>query len=320
MAPIYTGGGDRGTTRLWDGTKVSKRDLRIQLNGTLDEANAALGVAKSGSPTDALKEEIGFIQRELMDLMSFVARGERDVPPPQASRLEEHIDALQEQWPAQGRFVLPGGSLAGSAAHQARAIVRRAERLALELLEEELFDEEAYVYVNRLSDLLYALALACDGEAFVGRVTALVMAAEKASTAARGMTLARAKELLAQAEGEAERVGVPMVVAAVDGSGDLVALHRMDGALPASIDLAPRKAKTAARLRMTTEALSRLVQPGAPLYGLASDPGLCCFGGGVPLQEAGETVGAVGVSGGTVEEDQIVAGRSRDVWESLFQS
>ena len=99
-----------------------------------------------------------------------------------------------------------------------------------------------------------------------------------------------------------------------------MALHRMDGALPVSIDLAPKKARTAARLRLSTEELSRLVQPGAPLYGLASDPGLCCFGGGVPLTEEGKTVGAVGVSGGSVEEDQIVAGKSRDVWNSLFES
>ena len=319
MAPIYTGGGDRGTTRLWDGSKVSKRDVRIELNGTLDEANSVLGIAKSGSPAEPLGAEMEFAQRELMALMAYVARGTRDVPPPDPRVLETRIDALQAQWPSQGQFVLPGGSLAGSAVHQARSVVRRAERMASELLEKGLMAEEAYVYMNRLSDFLYALALACDGEAFVARVTGLVLAAEK-DKGQGGMTLERAKRLLAEAEGEADRVGVPMVVAAVDAGGDLVALHRMDGALPVSIDLAPKKARTAARLRLATEELSRLVQPGAPLYGLASDPGLCCFGGGVPLTEEGKTVGAVGVSGGSVEEDQIVAGKSRDVWNSLFES
>lgn len=320
MAPIYTRGGDRGTTRLWDGTFVTKGDFRIALNGTFDEANSVLGLAKSASPTEALKEEMTFVQKGLMALMAYVARGKKAQEPPDARELEGRIDALQARWPAQGRFVLPGDSLAGSAVHQARAIVRRGERTALKLLDEGLLDEEAYAYINRLSDLLYALALACDGEAFVARVTALVLEGERRERDGKGLTLAKAKDLLNEAEVEADRIGVPMVVAAVDGAGDLVALHRMDGALPASIDLAPKKARTAARLRMTTEALSRLVQPGAPLYGLASDPGLCCFGGGVPLEASGETVGALGVSGGSVEEDQLVAGKSRDVWDSLFQS
>lgn len=82
-ARIYTGGGDRGETRLWDGQRVSKRDPRIELNGTLDEAGALIGLARGLGPA-AMQDDLLRVQRLLQDLMAYVARGRREAKVPAA--------------------------------------------------------------------------------------------------------------------------------------------------------------------------------------------------------------------------------------------
>jgi uncharacterized protein GlcG (DUF336 family) len=89
----------------------------------------------------------------------------------------------------------------------------------------------------------------------------------------------------------------------------------MEGVLQVSLGLAPKKASTAIKLKMSTEALSRLVQPGKDLYGLQNDPELVVFGGGLLLKDGAEIVGAVGVSGGSVEQDISVAEAMVRAWE-----
>jgi uncharacterized protein GlcG (DUF336 family) len=126
----------------------------------------------------------------------------------------------------------------------------------------------------------------------------------------RTLTLPLARLLGDLAEAVAVAVGVPVTVAIVDGEAGLVYLARMDHALPASRDLAVAKAQTAASLRMATDELGRLAQPGAPLYGIQHvGPGrFVLFGGGLPLRLGDAVVGGIGVSGGTVEEDVQIAG------------
>ena len=126
----------------------------------------------------------------------------------------------------------------------------------------------------------------------------------------RTLTLPLARLLGDLAEAEGAAVGVPITVAVVDGEAGLVYLARMDGSLPASRDLAVAKAQTAASLRMTTDEVGRLAQPGAPLYGIQHvHPGrVVLFGGGLPLRLGGTVVGGIGVSGGTAEEDVQIAG------------
>jgi uncharacterized protein GlcG (DUF336 family) len=111
------------------------------------------------------------------------------------------------------------------------------------------------------------------------------------------------------AETEAAALGVPMTIALVDDEGGLVFLARMDGALPASREIAVSKAYTAAALRMATDEVGKLAQPGGTLYGIQHfHPGrVVLFGGGLPLRLNGKVVGAVGISGGTVQEDVRVA-------------
>ena len=121
----------------------------------------------------------------------------------------------------------------------------------------------------------------------------------------RTLPLPLARLLGDLAEAEAAAVSVPVTLAVVDGEAGLVYLARMDGALPASRDLAVAKAQTAASLRMATDEVGRLAQPGAPLYGIQDvHPGrVVLFGGGLPVRLGGTVVGGIGVSGGTVEQD-----------------
>jgi uncharacterized protein GlcG (DUF336 family) len=123
------------------------------------------------------------------------------------------------------------------------------------------------------------------------------------------VTLDAAEAVLAAARQKAVEIGQPMCIAVVDAGARLVAFVRMDRALMASIDIAERKAMTAMMLKMTTRDLAPLCQPGAPLFGIeVTNGGLVAFAGGIPLADVdGEPVGAIGVSGGAVEQDHEVA-------------
>src|SRR5438067_7792454 len=123
------------------------------------------------------------------------------------------------------------------------------------------------------------------------------------------VTLDAALLVIAAARREAEKIGQHVDIAVVDDGNNLVAFARMDGALLGSIDVAMNKAYTARAFEMPTERLTALAQPGQPLYGIeASNHGrIILFGGGVPLREDGAVVGAIGVSGGSVPQDQAVA-------------
>lgn len=125
-----------------------------------------------------------------------------------------------------------------------------------------------------------------------------------------GLALEDARRVIDAALAEADNIGQPMNVAVVDAGAHLVAFARQDGAILASIDIAVRKARTAVLMNMPTSDLADLATPGAPLHGIeVTNGGLVIFGGGIPLRDAaGDVVGAIGVSAGTVEQDQQVAG------------
>jgi uncharacterized protein GlcG (DUF336 family) len=121
------------------------------------------------------------------------------------------------------------------------------------------------------------------------------------------------------AETAAARLGVAMAIALVDAEGSLQYFLRMEGALPASTEIAMSKAYTAAALRMSTEELGRLALPGGPLYGIQHTHGgkIILFGGGLPLGMQDRVVGAIGISGGTVEEDLRVAEAAEAAWKEI---
>jgi cob(I)alamin adenosyltransferase len=164
LSRIYTRGGDQGETSLGDGARVRKSDLRVEVIGTVDETNAAIGMARlhTDGATDAM---LGRIQNELFDLGADLCVPEGDakegrlrVASSQVERLEREIDALNAELSELNSFVLPGGVPAAAALHLARTVARRAERLMVALAERETINPNAIAYVNRLSDHLFVLA------------------------------------------------------------------------------------------------------------------------------------------------------------------
>ena len=161
---IYTKTGDGGETSLYGGQRVSKDVIRMETLGTVDECNAALGLVIAYLEDAEVCGVLTRIQGELFevgaDLATPLERGET-VPRVQAeetARLEAEIDRFEEELTPLRHFILPGGSAAGSALHQARAVCRRAERHLVTLDAAEAVNPEARRYLNRLSDHLFVLA------------------------------------------------------------------------------------------------------------------------------------------------------------------
>ncbi len=123
------------------------------------------------------------------------------------------------------------------------------------------------------------------------------------------ITLEEAQRIISAAEEKARQMGQPMNIAVMDAGRNLVAFYRMDGAWVASTDIAIDKAFTSAGRGLTTRKIGEMAQPGQPLFGINTTNGgrIVIFAGGVPLMRDGEVIGAIGVSGGTVDEDEEVA-------------
>lgn len=160
LSKIYTRTGDKGTTGLGDGTRVDKDSLRVEAYGTTDELNSCIGMILSEpSVPDDLRHWLLEIQHDLFDL-----GGELCIPGHVVlnasfiDRLEQQIDAMNEQLPPLKEFILPGGNRAATTCHLARTICRRAERRVLSLAKNETINDWGLKYLNRLSDLLFVAA------------------------------------------------------------------------------------------------------------------------------------------------------------------
>ncbi|WP_420848170.1 GlcG/HbpS family heme-binding protein [Natranaerofaba carboxydovora] len=123
------------------------------------------------------------------------------------------------------------------------------------------------------------------------------------------LKLRDALKVIENSEKKAEEIGVPMVTTVVDAGGNMVAQHRMDDALLASIDISLNKAFTAAAVKLPTHELADAAKPGAPLFGIqnTNQGRIVIFGGGFPIFDGDQIIGAVGVSGGSVEQDMECA-------------
>ena len=324
---IYTRGGDTGQTSLLGGSRVPKDTLRIEVYGTVDEATSTMGLARAMTQHTDLCQEIIGIQGELIGLMAELATSPEaaaqplkirtaPIQPDQVERLERAIDKYEAERIPSHHFVRPGGSVASAALDMARTFVRRAERRLVTLSRDEEINPHLVKYLNRLSDLLYVMAR-IDEQRAVEQVviSQLKSAGLSANPAGSGrgdetmsITLADCDRMIEAGMRRAKEIGVPMVLAVVDAGGNLVETRRMDEALIVSITLAPHKAYTAVTVRMTTQQLAQFSHPAGPLYGIAANiPNLSLVCGGIPLCTAAGVVGAVGVSGGSVEQDIEVA-------------
>ena len=174
LTRIYTRGGDGGETSLGDGTRVPKSSLRVAAYGTVDEANAAIGIARLHTDV-TLDAALSRIQNDLFDVGADLCTpgkgrgpdGARlTVTQAQVDWLESEIDRLNDALAPLKSFVLPGGSPAAAYLHLARTICRRAERLIAELKDKrgEVVGDEVLKYVNRLSDFLFVASRYANGK------------------------------------------------------------------------------------------------------------------------------------------------------------
>ena len=171
LTRIYTRGGDQGRTSLGDGSRVAKHTARVAAYGTVDEANATIGLARlhTADEADAM---LARVQNDLFDLGADLCRPGSDfedgtalrIRESQVVRLEREIDSKNAELQPLTSFVLPGGSAAAASLHLARTVTRRSERLVCELAEAEAVNPAAIRYLNRLSDHLFVLSRWLNGK------------------------------------------------------------------------------------------------------------------------------------------------------------
>lgn len=168
---IYTRAGDAGDTALYGGARVPKDALRVEAYGTLDELNAALGVAQAALPAshEELREVLSACQADLFELGAELATPPDRLGDKLAQKLHradaaqvEGLEAIIDRYEAQlaplHTFILPGGAPTAATLHLARTVTRRAERRVVALARDEPVNPEVIRYLNRLSDLLFVLA------------------------------------------------------------------------------------------------------------------------------------------------------------------
>ena len=371
MPHVYTRTGDKGDTGLFGGSRVPKQSLRVEAYGTVDEANAALGAAKAMLPAGQWRRRVHDVQQRLFVLAAELASDPEGatilankINADDITDLEHLLDDCLAVTGPQREFVVPGRDDRSGAFHQARTVVRRAERRVLTLAETEPVRPELIKYLNRLSDAVYSLARLAetwrdeeierivrdavakvlgtpskqaqpDREERAARVEATPskpvepdhepLGEQSAPAPSRGRTpvrrfdLAAAKRIAERAEARSAELGVPVVIAAADAGGNLMLLHRIEGALLASIEIAINKAWSAVAFQAPTATLGPLATGDGPLPGLADTNSgrVVLFGGGVPVHVDGELAGAIGISGGTAEQDVDIATCALQDWNTI---
>jgi cob(I)alamin adenosyltransferase len=163
---IYTRTGDKGTTALVGGKRVSKTHQRIEAYGTIDELNSFIGLLNTAVYDKEDQDFLLFVQHKLFTIGSYLATDqentelkiESQVLPGTIERIEKEIDKIDSELPRMKNFVLPGGNKAASLAHVCRTVCRRAERQIYKLKDTALVEEPVLIFINRLSDYLFVLA------------------------------------------------------------------------------------------------------------------------------------------------------------------
>ena len=163
MMKIYTKGGDKGKTSLYDNTRVFKDSIRVECYGTIDELNCSLGFAKNFVEDREIVDFINQIQKELFNVAGELAtmdgsKYENSVKEEDVLRLEKLIDYYISKSDATPSFIIPGSSKQSAALHISRTVCRRAERRIITLHKEEKINPLLIKYINRLSDAIYVMA------------------------------------------------------------------------------------------------------------------------------------------------------------------
>lgn len=337
---IYTKTGDKGFTSLAKIQNVSKADDRIQLLGNMDELTSNLGLVKAAESKEEVKTELVRVQKNLMMIMAGIAdqyNREYKISEEETIHLEEEINRLEDAFPRKKEFILPGECMHSAQIDVARTVARRAERLLITVDHKFHVDPEAKKYINRLADYLYILARytdyrkeevnnknslnLMDGEMQTMNQEDIIHSViDKLGLGLSRIDLATAKRLITKVEEQAAKDGLNAVIAICTPEGNPVAIHVMDGAYLASFDIAMKKAYTSVAVKMTTKQLGELAQPGGTFYGIdkADNGRLIIFGGGVPLMSNGRLIGGLGVSGGTSEQDALLADYGASILDGIL--
>ena len=292
---LYTGFGDKGYTQTLKNKHIPKSDDLINLLGTIDEFSAALGVAKAQSCDRELIADIEAVQKKMIEVMGEIAGGKASVTEDCVKTVENMTDAYAKD--GFSGFTLSGDDPVSANLNLARTIIRRAERVASKLNMGGRIRSITLIYLNRLSDLIYAMSEYSKKK----KKPAVVNAVSESVT---GLTLELAKEISLAVERRAEEMGKKVVVAILDAGANLMLLHAMKDSYIASVQIAQDKAYTSVALKMPSHIALKESRGGA-LDGLVPTDNnrLMLLGGGMPLMINGSIVGAIGVSGGTAEED-----------------
>ncbi|AKN30414.1 cobalamin adenosyltransferase [Clostridium carboxidivorans P7] len=335
---IYTKTGDKGTTSLVGGDRAEKHDLRVWAYGTIDEVNSSIGVARAYIKEKEFSEILLKIQKTLFEVGAELASLGTDyykerIKDEDITFLEETIDKLDGLKPSFNGFIVPGGTVESAHLDIARTVVRRAERCISELKNNYEVSKNLMKYTNRLSDGLYAVARYFDYKDIMEKTKENIEKfnqsgkmednchIEEINKTMLNMTVIdreTAKYIAEKCAEKSHEVGVPMVICITDFSGNITLLERMDDSLLASIEIAMKKAYTAAALKSPTHELREASLPTGELYGINNVEKIITFGGGFPLKINGKIIGAIGVSGGTVEQDMKVAQYGLKAFEGVL--
>lgn len=316
---IYTKQGDEGNTSLLGGERTKKNDNRVWAYGTVDEANSYLGFAKAIIDNERIKDIIIHVQKDLFEVGAELASiGTKDyrerITEEFVSCLENIIDEIDKEKIALKSFAIPGGTKESAALDISRVIIRKAERYTVSLEDNYSLNKNLLKYLNRLSDLIYTLARLVDYNYIVDksreRIKSIINCNKKINREIAEYIVHRCIE-------KSKEINVPMVICIADNSGNPIMLQRMDNALLASIEIAKNKAYSAVVFKANTDKLYHLAKPEGELYGIGNMSNIITFGGGVLLKIEEEIIGAIGVSGGTVKQDMIVAEYGAEIFKEV---
>lgn len=312
LMKVYTKTGDGGETSLFGGERIKKNSIRVKAYGAVDEANSFLGQIRSKLKKEDIKNIIYSIQKKFFILGAQLACSKKNelqlkekITLEDVKAIENIIDIYSERVVKKFKFVVPGEDELSSLFHIVRTIIRRAEREIVELDEIEGVSKEILLYINRLSDLLYILSLVVESDEKIENISKEVI--KRLKIGRNILNLEVAKEIIKKGEEKAKELGKDFSFCILNSDGNIIIQEKMDNSILISLEISKKKAYTSVALKMETEKLKDLIQPGQEFYTLQNSENIVAFSGGIPLFHENNLLGAIGVSGGSVEEDTLIA-------------
>ena len=196
-------------------------------------------------------------------------------------------------------------------------IIKKIQRRFISLSKNKEIRVDLINYIDKSCDFFHIIYKFIREKAMVKYVTELISEKLSSIDMDNNLSLEKARKIIRAGQKKAQKMNIAAVFAVVNAEGNLIIEERMDNAILVSVEVAYKKAYTAAALKLNTEDLTALVQPGAMFYGLQSDPKYIVFGGGMLLKINGKIVGAVGVSGGSAQEDMEIAKACVNAFETI---